>query len=133
MNKPPLSGAEGQTRMTAQGVSAADGAWSMEIAGPARRRVDLLSLVPLVAIIALVAMVWALVWLVARDDIEKARNKLATDALWVEQTLRFQLGVDEDMLVRLALDHAGGVADEVIAARAQPYLLQSGSAFDLVV
>lgn len=82
----------------------------------------MLSLVPLVAIIALVAMVVVLVWLVARDDTEKARTKLATDALWVEQTLRFQLGVDEDMLVRLALDHAGGVANELIAARARSHV-----------
>lgn len=101
------------------------GSWAMEIAHPPRRRVDLLSLVPLLAIIALVGMVWALVWLVARDEVGKARDKLATDALWVEQTLRFQLGVDEDMLVRLALDHAGGVSDQVIAARARSHIMSN--------
>lgn len=94
----------------------------MDITGAAPRRVDLLSLVPLVAIIALLGLVGALVWLVTRDDDENARIKLATDALWVEQTLRFQLGVDEDMIVRLAMDHAGGVPDDVIAARARSHV-----------
>ena len=46
-------------------------------------------------------------------DVERARTKLATDALWVEQTLRFQLSVDEDMLVRLAQD------DDALAHRAR--------------
>ncbi|MDF3608139.1 PAS domain-containing protein [Paracoccus sp. DMF-8] len=101
---------------------AAFGMDSIDIAQPPRRRIDLLSLVPLVAIIALVGLVWALVWAVTRDDNESARTKLATDALWVEQTLRFQLGVDEDMLVRLAMDHAGGVPDAVMAARARSHI-----------
>ena len=122
MSNLPPSGTKDQPGRRAGGLAAPAGTWSMGIASPARRRVDLLSLVPLLAIIALVAMVSALVWLVARDDIEKARTKIATDALWVEQTLRFQLGVDEDMLVRLALDHAGGVPDEVIAARARSHV-----------
>ena len=92
--------------------------------GTARRwrRLDLLSLVPLVAIVALVAGVWALAWAVNRGDSEQARVKLATDALWVEQTLRFQLGVDEDMVVRLALDAAAGVDSETLDARARLHL-----------
>jgi len=85
----------------------------------ASRRWDLLSLVPLVAIVALVALVGALVWIVARADDERARSKLATDALWVEQTLRFQMSVDEDVLVRLALDAASGTTREVLIARAR--------------
>ncbi|WP_312950821.1 PAS domain S-box protein [Agrobacterium sp.] len=96
--------------------------WSDDNPSPLAMRIDLLSIVPLIAIIALAGMVWAFVWAVARDDSESARIKLATDALWVEQTLRFQLGVDEDMLVRLAMDHAGETADPVIAARARSHI-----------
>ncbi len=88
----------------------------------ASRRWDLLSFVPLMAIVALVAMVAALVWIVSRSDEERARAKLATDALWVEQTLRFQLAVDEDMLVRLALDAASGTAMETLQARARLHI-----------
>lgn len=122
MSISPPTASEARPRITATGPGTAGDAWSMDISSPARRRIDLLSLIPLLAIIALVALVWMLVWLVARDDTEKARNKIATDALWVEQTLRFQLGVDEDMLVRLALDHAGGVPDDVIVARARSHI-----------
>lgn len=88
----------------------------------ASRRWDLLSFIPLVAIVALVALVAALVWVVARSDDERARAKLATDALWVEQTLRFQLAVDEDMLVRLALDGASGTAIDTLQARARLHI-----------
>lgn len=92
--------------------------WVAESILPSRR-LDLLSLVPLAAIVALVVLVGALVWIVDRSDAERARAKLATDALWAEQTLRFQMAVDEDMLVRLALDAASGVPIEVLQARAR--------------
>lgn len=81
-----------------------------------------MSLVPLVAIVALVALVAGLVWFMNRADADRARAKLATDALWVEQTLRFQMSVDEDMLVRLALDEAGGTARDVLIARARVHV-----------
>jgi len=86
------------------------------------RRTDLLSLVPLAAIVALVVLVTALVWIVSRSEAEQARTKLATDALWVEQTLRFQLSVDEDMLARLALEASGGTAADVLDARARLHI-----------
>lgn len=86
------------------------------------RRWDVLSLIPLVAILALVALVGALVWGLGRADAERARSKLATDALWVEQTLRFQMSVDEDMLVRLALDAASGAASQVLQSRARLHI-----------
>ena len=88
----------------------------------AARRWDLLSVIPLMAIVALVALVAALVWVVSRSDEERARAKLATDALWVEQTLRFQLAVDEDMLVRLALDAASGAGIDTLQARARLHI-----------
>lgn len=119
----PPPARKGHGTASARGVDAAAFDMdSIDIAQPPRRRIDLLSLVPLVAIIALVGMVSVVVWAVTRNDLENARVKLATDALWVEQTLRFQLGVDEDMIVRLALDHAGGVPDGVIAARARSHI-----------
>lgn len=88
----------------------------------AARRWDLLSFIPLVAIVALVGLVAALVWGVWRGDEARANAKLATDALWVEQTLRFQLAVDEDTLVRLALDAASGTAIDTLQARARLHI-----------
>lgn len=86
------------------------------------RRWDVLSLVPLVAIVALVIMVGTLVWAVARANAERARTTLTTDALWVEQSLRFQMAVDEDMLVRLALDAASGTPAATLQARARVHI-----------
>lgn len=86
---------------------------------PGGPRIDLLSLVPLVAIVALVALVSGVVWAVTRTENRQAAVKLATDALWVEQQLRFQLGVHEDMLVRLALDAEGGTDRATLDSRAR--------------
>ncbi len=97
-----------------------------------RRSIDVLSLVPLVAIIALVAVVGVLLWLVLRSEAEQARTKLATDALWVEQTLRFQFSVDGDMLTRLALDEAGGTAEVVLLARARQHLVANPEVLSVV-
>ncbi|MEH7827796.1 PAS domain S-box protein [Gemmobacter denitrificans] len=88
----------------------------------ASRRWDILSLVPLASIVALVALVGALVWIVSRSDADRAETKLATDALWVEQTLRFQMSVNEDMLVRLALEAAGGTGIQTLQARARVHI-----------
>ena len=87
-----------------------------------KRGIDVLALIPLVAIVALVALVGTLVFLVAQADATRARAKLATDALWVEQTLRFQMSVTEDQLVRLALEAAGGTPQEALEARARLHL-----------
>ncbi len=59
---------------------------------------------PLLDIAMLAALISVLLWYVAREDRENARVSMLTDALWVEQTLRFQLGTGEDALSRLALD-----------------------------
>ncbi|MCB2114732.1 MAG: PAS domain S-box protein [Rhodobacteraceae bacterium] len=92
---------------------------------------DILSLVPLVAIVALVGLVGALVWVLGRADAERAQTKLATDALWVEQSLRFQMAVDEDMLVRLALDAASGVLAESLQARARVHIANNPEVLSL--
>ena len=66
-------------------------------------RAALVSL-PLVAIVLLAGMIAALLTYLDRNEQERARASLLTDALWVEQTLRFQLSTDEDALARLGLD-----------------------------
>lgn len=109
---------EEKTSLPDQGIPAFEVTESLM----ASRRWDLLSFIPLFAIVALVALVASLVWIVARSDAERARAKLATDALWVEQTLRFQLAVDEDMLVRLAFDAASGVTPETLQTRARLHI-----------
>lgn len=86
------------------------------------RKLDLLALIPLVAIVALMTLVGALLFAVAQSDASRARAKLATDALWVEQTLRFQMAVDEDVLVRLALDASAGASQQALSARARLHL-----------
>lgn len=93
---------------------------------------DLLSLIPLVAIVALVTLVGLLVWLVQNREAEQARTKLATDALWVEQTLRFQLSVDEDMLVRLGLDAANEVEAETLETRARLHMAANPEVLSIV-
>ena len=93
--------------------------WEQAQASGAWRRIDLLSLVPLVAIAALAIGVAALAWFVERSEVERARVKIATDALWVEQTLRFQLSIHEDLLVRLALEGVDGVPQAMFEARAR--------------
>ena len=102
-------------------AQAESGVWVTESL-MASRRLDILSLVPLVAIVILVTLVVALVTIAARSDEEATKAKLATDALWVEQTLRFQMSVDEDMLVRLALDAANGTSGDMLTARARLHI-----------
>ncbi len=112
-----LEGSKGQNRPFGSGADP----WMVD-GTHADRRFDLLSLIPLLAIVALVCLVGALVWLVNRSDVERARTKLATDALWVEQTLHFQLSVDEDMLARMALDTLGDTAPDLLETRARLHM-----------
>ena len=103
--------------------------------GPGGRpgaRLDWLSVVPLVAIIALVGTVAAVTWAVGRNEAEQARVKLATDALWVEQTLRFQMSVDEDMLARLVLEAAGGTPEAVLDRRARLHVATNPEVISVV-
>lgn len=122
-----------QMRETAHPDSGPEGLdpWAVG-ADPRRRQVDLLSLVPIIAIVLLVALVASLVWAVNRADDERTRTKLATDALWVEQTLRFQLSVDEDMLVRLALDQAGGTPPGILEPRARVHIAANPEVLSIV-
>ncbi|MCD2179546.1 sensor histidine kinase [Rhizobium sp. C1] len=68
------------------------------------RGFDLIQVVPLATMFILVALVAALLWFINRNATDSLRSTLISDALWVEQTLRFQLSTDEDAVQRLALD-----------------------------
>ena len=85
-----------------------------------------LAAMPLLAIALLALMIGALMWYLDRDERARARISLLTDALWVEQTLRFQLGIDEDALARLALDSGRRALDmEAILASARQLISNS--------
>jgi len=71
---------------------------------------SLLALSPLLAILAIIALLGALVWLVDRDERESQQQELIRDALWVEQSLRFQIDADTARLSRLAADLEQGDA-----------------------
>ncbi len=80
----------------------------------------MLAAVPLVAIALLAVLISGILWYVERQEQERRRVSLLTDALWVEQTLRFQLGVEEDALARLALDSGRWAAnDEALLSSAR--------------
>lgn len=121
----------GKSRVQGQGTALGDEPW-VEKQAWATSRIDLLSLVPLVAILALVSLVAAFVWAVQRSEADQLRTKLATDALWVEQTLRFQLSIDEDMLARLILDASGGEAVSVLDARARLHIAANPEVLSIV-
>ncbi|BBE74109.1 PAS domain S-box protein [Oharaeibacter diazotrophicus] len=72
----------------------------------ARWRDTVLSAMPVVAILLLIAVLALIVAFLDGEDRERARTALISDALWVEQTLRFQLATDEDSVARLAIDVA---------------------------
>ena len=99
--------------------------WSGEGGLPPRRGIDLLSLVPLFAVGEVGALVALVIWIAKSSELEQARTKLASDALGVAQTLRFQMSVDEDMLVRMTLDTASGISTSTIDARARTHIAAS--------
>ncbi|MFN7321975.1 MAG: PAS domain-containing protein, partial [Methylobacterium sp.] len=80
----------------------------------------MLAAVPLMAIALLAVLISGILWYVERQERERRRVSLLTDALWVEQTLRFQLGVKEDAIARLALDSGRWAAnDEALLGNAR--------------
>lgn len=67
--------------------------------------------VPVLAILLIVTLTTALIWLTARDQRAEARLKLTSDALWVEQYLRFQLQSYEGELRGFANDIGTAITD----------------------
>lgn len=116
---------------TDQGIYGVD-PWNGDTTAFAQRRLDLLSLVPLLAIVTLAVLVLATVWAVGRADGERLRNQLATDALWVEQMLRFQMRVNEDMLVRLATDQAHGAPMATLESRARVHIAANPEVLSII-
>jgi two-component system, LuxR family, sensor histidine kinase DctS len=83
----------------------------------------MLAAMPLLAIALLAALISVLLWYVDREERERVHASLLTDALWVEQTLRFQLGTDEDAIARLALDSGrASLSDDALLAHARQIL-----------
>lgn len=65
---------------------------------------DYTLIIPLLAILLIVTLIVALIWITSRDNRFETEKKLTTDALWVEQYLRFQLQTFETELRDLGTD-----------------------------
>jgi two-component system sensor histidine kinase DctS len=105
-------------------MSEIDGDWT---AATGTERADwrrrILTLVPLVAIAVLVLLITAVVWIVRNDAQDQTQTELLSDALWVEQALRFQLSSHEDMVQRAAFESAKPNRSlQAIVARARVHL-----------
>jgi two-component system sensor histidine kinase DctS len=88
-----------------------------------RRRDVLFAAMPAAVVLLLVSSIGLLLWLTARDARETAQTTLIGDALWVEQTLRFQLATDEDTVARLAYDAGQDAGDtRAFLQRAQLFI-----------
>jgi two-component system sensor histidine kinase DctS len=105
-------------------MSEIDGDWTAATGtGRTDWRRSILTLVPLVAIAVLVLLIAAVVWIVRNDAQDQTQTELLSDALWVEQALRFQLSSHEDMVQRAAFESAKpNRSVEAIVARARVHL-----------
>ena len=65
---------------------------------------DYTLMIPLFAILLIVTLTVTLLWMTSRENQSETEKKLTTDALWVEQYLRFQLQTFETELRDLAAD-----------------------------
>jgi len=59
---------------------------------------------PIAAIAVMVGLIGLFLWIVSQDRREDQQVKLVRDTLWIEQTLRFQIGSHQDNLLRLAAE-----------------------------
>ncbi len=84
-----------------------------------------LQLLPGIAVGVLLLAVVALLWLVDHNARQAARNDLIQDALWVEQSLRFQLRSAEERVREFGGERRRPEA--VAGARPQPALGASGN------
>ncbi|MDD5297920.1 MAG: PAS domain S-box protein [Rhodocyclaceae bacterium] len=73
---------------------------------PHSRRLGWLFTLPGLGIVALVIVVFTLIWVLHRNEVEEQRKTLIADVLWLEQDLRFRMERDEEQLKQLALDLA---------------------------
>jgi two-component system sensor histidine kinase DctS len=63
-------------------------------------------LLPRLAFLLFIATVLGLLWLSQKADTDEQRATLISDMLWLEQTLRFQLAHNEELLGQIAPDQA---------------------------
>jgi two-component system sensor histidine kinase DctS len=109
-----------------------DWAWGSQEARPSGARV-LLTVLPLAAIAALALLIAAVIWIARYDAEERTRTKLMSDAIWVEQALRFQLSSQEDMLQRAAFESAGATDDlAAVSARTRIHIASSPEMLQIV-
>lgn len=74
----------------------------LPVRSPWRER--MLAAMPVVAILLLLGLLVLFLATVDAGERDRSRTTLISDALWVEQTLRFQLATDEDAISRLAFE-----------------------------
>lgn len=90
---------------------------------PWRAAATLSQFAPLLAILSLLVLLGLLLWFLERNEREAQHADLIRDTLWVEQTLQFHLGGDEELLDRLALDIGNETVDRTaFLARARQLL-----------
>jgi two-component system sensor histidine kinase DctS len=76
-------------------------------------------------IVALVVVVFSLIWVLHRNEVEEQRGTLIADVLWLEQDLRFRMEHDEEQLKQLALDLAEKPEDKTLFRLRANYLLRN--------
>ncbi|GFZ85530.1 PAS domain-containing sensor histidine kinase [Elstera cyanobacteriorum] len=72
-------------------------------------RRDLILALPTISLALIALLMGVLLWLYQAHERENERHTLIMDTLWAEQTLRFQLGSDEEKLRLLAEDLGRGM------------------------
>jgi two-component system, LuxR family, sensor histidine kinase DctS len=75
------------------------------------RWASILRLAPVALLVVLVVMMACLLWRIDTDERVQHREELIRDALWVEQTLQFQMESQQGRLARLAADMASVTFD----------------------
>jgi two-component system sensor histidine kinase DctS len=92
---------------------------------PHSRRLGWLFTLPGLGIVALVVVVFTLIWVLHRNDMEEQRETLIADVLWLEQDLRFRMEHDEEQLKQLALDLAEKPEENSLFRVRASYLLRN--------
>ena len=87
---------------------------------------------PVIAVVLIALFIAVLMAVVDRDEREETRLSVIRDALWVEQALRFQIQAGRDVIERTALDIAGGLDDEGVAARLRAFIATHPEAAEVV-
>ena len=68
-------------------------------------------LMPKLAVGLLVVSLVSLLWLLHRNDVEEQRDTLIADILWIEQSFRFHLAGNEELVNQTGLDMGTAAAE----------------------